>query len=133
VTGLGVFRLAGSGSSRVRSGNLRLAGVAGLAGGRLRVVLGLRLGDCARAVGDGEGGGLSDGVSLVAVSKSGGLRAVGGDGSHDLGGVLSTVTVGGVVRRGIGSSDEEASSSSSLEERHFDGCFWRVVLEWSDF
>ena len=188
VTGLGLGLLGlsgdGSGSSGVRTGTLRLTGVtrlARLAGGRLRVVLGLRLGDGARTVGDGESGRLSDGVGLVAVSEGGGLRAVsgdgsenlscvdnsrdgdnglcglervtdgagavgdsksgllgdsvglvtvgeggrsravGGDGGYDLGGVLSTVTVDGVVRRSIGSSDEEASSSSSLEESHCDG------------
>lgn len=45
------------------------------------------LGDGARAVGDGQGGGLSDGVGLAAVGDLGGLRAVGGQGSDDLGGV----------------------------------------------
>ena len=184
MTGLGLGLLGlsgnGNGSSGVRTGTLRLTGVTRLAGGRLRVVLGLRLGDGARTVGDGESGRLSDGVGLVAVSESGGLRAVsgdgsenlscvdnsrdgndglsglervadgaravgdgksgllgdsvglvtvgeggrsravGGDGGHDLGGVLSTVTVDGVVRRSVGSSDEEASSSSSLEESHCD-------------
>lgn len=186
----GVLRLdrlsgvAGSGSGRVRSGDNGLAGLTGvlglarLAGGRHGVrVLGLRLGDSARAVGDGEGGGLSDGVGLVAVGESGRLRAVGGDGGEDLGGVdngredrlcgldgvgdceravgdgqggglsdsVGLVTVGesgrtgavgcggsdnlccvvstvavDSVGRGLGSSDEEASGGSSLEERHFD-------------
>lgn len=177
----GLSGVAGSGSGGVRSGNNGLAGMLGLArlaGGRHGVrVLGLRLGDCARAVGDGEGGGLSDGVGLVAVGESGRLRAVGGDGGEDLSGVdhgredrlcgldgvgdseravgdgqggglsdsVGLVTVGesgrtgavgcggsdnlcGVVStvavdsvgRGLGSSDEEASGGSSLEERHFD-------------
>lgn len=52
--------------------------------GRSRAV---RLADGARAVSDGEGGGLGDGVGLVVVRESGGLRAVGGDGGHDLSGV----------------------------------------------
>lgn len=42
------------------------------------------LGDGARAVGDGEGGGLSDGVGLVVVGQGGGLRAVGGVLGEDL-------------------------------------------------
>lgn len=37
------------------------------------------------AVGDGEGGGLGDGVGLVVVGQGGGLRAVGGVVDDDLG------------------------------------------------
>jgi hypothetical protein len=174
----GVLGVAGSGSGGVRSGNLGLARLTRLAGGGHGVrVLGLRLGDCARAVGNGESGGLSDGVGLVAVGESGRLRAVGGesgddlsgvdhrredrlcglegvgdcagavgdgqggllgdgvglvtvgegggsravgcDGGNNLCGVVSTVAVDG-VGRGLGSSDEEASGGGSLEERHFE-------------
>ena len=52
------------------------------------------MGDGARAVGDGEGGGLGDGVGLAVVDQSGGLRAVGGQSSDDLG------NVGGLSRDG---------------------------------
>lgn len=43
------------------------------------------VGDGAGAVGDGEGGGLLDGVSLGAVGDDRGTRAVGGEGVDDLG------------------------------------------------
>jgi len=52
------------------------------------------VGDGARAVGDGEGGGLSDGVGLAVVHKSGGLGAVGGQSGDDLS------NVGGLSRDG---------------------------------
>lgn len=42
------------------------------------------LGDGARAVGDGQGGSLRDGVLLGTVGDDRGSRAVGGVGSHDL-------------------------------------------------
>jgi hypothetical protein len=52
------------------------------------------VGDGARAVGDGEGGGLGDGVGLAVVHESGRLRAVGGQSSDDL------CNVGGLSRGG---------------------------------
>ena len=45
------------------------------------------LGDRARAVGDGQGGSLGDGVGLAAVGDLGRLRAESGDGGDDLGSV----------------------------------------------
>jgi hypothetical protein len=53
-----------------------------------------RLGDSARTISDGEGSRLSDGVSLVIVSESGGLRAVGGKLRDNLSGV-DDLRVGG--------------------------------------
>jgi hypothetical protein len=69
------------------------------------------LGDGARAVSDGQGGGLSDGVGLVAVDDLSGTGAVGGVSSNDLSGV------GNVL--GVGSNAGSESDSSS--ELHFDG------------
>jgi hypothetical protein len=75
------------------------------------------LGDGARAVSDGQGGGLSDGVGLVAVDDLSGTGAVGGVSSNDLSGV------GNVL--GVGSNAGSESEGSS--ELHFDGWvlgFW---------
>jgi hypothetical protein len=106
-----------------------LAGVAGLTGvasrlARLRAVVADNsgggedgLGDGARAVSDGQGGGLSDGVGLVAVDDLSGTGAVGGVSSNDLSGV------GNVL--GVGSNAGSESEGSS--ELHFDGWvlgFW---------
>lgn len=52
------------------------------------------LGDGARAVSDGQGGGLSDGVGLVAVDDRSRTGAVGGVGSDNLGGDSSAILVG---------------------------------------
>lgn len=88
------------------------------------------LGDGARAVLDGEGGGLGDSVGLVTVGEGGGTRAVGGQVSDDLGGVVDGL-VGrrSIVRRSVGSADEGGSESGSLDETHYDGwlLFWLVV------
>lgn len=70
-----------------------------------------RLGDGARAVSDGQGGGLSDGVGLVAVNDLSGTGAVGGVSSNDLGGVGNVLGVGG----------NASSESESSSELHFEG------------
>lgn len=100
-----------------------LAGVAGLTGvasrlARLRAVVADNsgggedgLGDGARAVSDGQGGGLSDGVGLVAVNDLSGTGAVGGVSSNDLGGVGNVLGVGG----------NASSESESSSELHFEG------------
>ena len=76
--------------------------------GVLRLVSGLdRLSDGARAVSDSQGGGLGDGVSLVANNDSGGARAVGGVDIDNLGGVddvVVIIVVVIVVALGLGSS-----------------------------
>ena len=69
------------------------------------------LGDGARAVSDGQGGGLSDGVGLVAVNDLSGTGAVGGVSSNDLGGVGNVLGVGG----------NASSESESSSELHFEG------------
>ncbi|EWG52825.1 hypothetical protein FVEG_17027 [Fusarium verticillioides 7600] len=77
--------------------------------------------ECARAVGDGQGGLRGDGVGLVTVGESGSTRAVGCDGGDNLSGVVGGAVGGrGVVGRSGGSSDEEASSSN-LDSNHFEG------------
>lgn len=56
---------------------------------------GLLDGAAAGAVGDGDDGGLGDGDGVVTVSDGGGVRAVGGVGSDDLGGYwVSNVSKG---------------------------------------
>lgn len=70
-----------------------------------------RLGDGARAVSDGQGGGLSDGVGLVAVDDLSGTGAVGGVSSNDLGGVGNVLGVG----------SDASSESEGSSELHFDG------------
>lgn len=70
------------------------------------------LGDGARAVRDGQGRSLSDGVGHAVVSQEGGLRAVGGQGRDDLGGV-------GHVRGGGGSGGQSQDGGSG--ELHLDG------------
>lgn len=71
----------------------------------------LRLGDGARALGDGQSGGLGDGVSLVTVDNLGGRRAVGGVGSDNLGGVDDS-------GRSTGSESGRGGDGGEL---HFDG------------
>lgn len=95
-----------------------LGGVAGLAGLASRAVVADNsgggddgLGDGARAVSDGQGSGLSDGVGLVAVNDLSGTGAVGGVSSNDLGGVGNVLGVGG----------NASSESESSSELHFDG------------
>lgn len=86
------------------------ASVADDAGGRVD-----RLADGARAVGDGECGGLGHGIGLTTVSDLGSSRAVGGVGGNDLSGVCN---VGSIAVRGLGASGQ--SNSSSDGELHFD-------------
>jgi len=74
-----------------------------------------RLGDGARAVSDGQGGGLSDGVSVGTNGELGGRGAVGGVDIDNLGG---DGDVGGNGVRGLGTSDERGNGSNS--ELHFD-------------
>lgn len=93
-----------------RAGGLR--GVGGLDG----------LADSARAVGDGEGGGLGDGVGLVAVGEGRGSRAVGGELGHDLSGVDDTAGgVGPVHVVGLSSSEEGASKGETSVGNHLCG------------
>jgi len=75
-----------------------------------------RLGDGARAVSDGEGGSLGDGVGLATVGDLGRLGAVGGVGSHNLG----DIGRGSVVAVGGGASNEGGGSGDG-SETHFDG------------
>jgi len=100
-------RLAGGGRDRGTSGGGVVA--AGVADNDRRG--GDRASDGARAVGDGEGGRLGDGVGLVGVDNGGRDRAVGGQGSDDLG------DVGHVL--GSGSNASEGNNGSG--ELHFDG------------
>lgn len=82
------------------------------------------LGDGARAVGDGEGGGLGDSVGLAVVGDLGGSRAVGSELSNDLSHVGSV---------GVGlSNGSEASGSSSDDETHVDGVDWCCWWEKSE-
>jgi len=76
------------------------------------------LGDRAWAVGDGQGGGLSDGVGDTTVGDLSGLRAVGLVGSHNLSRVDWEL---GIVAPGIGTSDKGGGSSDGSGETHFDG------------
>lgn len=70
-----------------------------------------RASDGARAVSDGEGGGLGDGVGLAAVSDLGRPRAVGGVNVNDLGGDGDVGTPG--------SSASSGSENSGDGELHF--------------
>lgn len=95
-------------------------GVVAVVGGRSRAVVADDsgggddgLGDSARAVSDGEGGGLGDSVGLVAVDDLSGTGAVGGVGSDDLGGVGNVLGVG----------SDASSESESSSELHFVGLF----------
>jgi len=101
-----------------------------------------RLGDGARAVGDGEGGGLvlckqllrinSDdngadlghGVSNTTVRKGGGLRAVGREGGDHLSGV--NLTVGAVLWSLDDSSGSNTSEDDGSGELHFRR-FWLLM------
>lgn len=110
----------------VRAHLSAVLGVSGLGRSSIASAGSNGLGDGARAVLDGEGGGLSDGVGLLAVGESGGLRAVGGQVSDDLSGVLDGLVGGGsIVGGGGGSADEDAGDGGRLDETHFDG----LVLE----
>jgi len=95
------------------------AGVAGHGAGGVD-----RLADGARAVGDGQRGRLSDSVGLSVVADLGGLRAVGGVRSDDLGGVAHVaIAIGG---RGGCSQGENGDSL----ELHVDGwvCSRTILL-----
>jgi len=63
----------------------------------------------ARAVGDGQGGGLGDGVGVTVVGKLSGLRAVGGESSDGLVDVSS-----------LGLDGSGKASSSDGRVTHFD-------------
>lgn len=124
-------RSTSGGGSTGASRRARLAGLAGRVngdnGGVVAVVWGRSravvaddsgggddgLGDGARAVSDGEGGGLSDSVGLVTVDDLSGTGAVGGVGSDDLGGVGDVLGVG----------SDASSESESSSELHFVGWF----------
>jgi len=77
------------------------------------------LADGARAVGDGQSGGLSDSVGLAVVAELRGLRAVGGHLSDDLGRVAH-VAIGGSRSGGEG-EDRDG------RELHVDGRFAWVL------
>ena len=72
-----------------------------------------------RAVGDGQGGGRGDGVSLAHMSEHGSLRAKGGVCSDDLGGVDRGSPV--VCWRGSRGSASHGSNGSDSSETHLDG------------
>lgn len=80
------------------------------------------LGDSARAVSDGQGGGLSDGVGLVIEGQGSGLWAVGGVGGVDLS------DIGDVAVGSDGS--HKGGGDGSVRELHLDGWifdyFWKV-------
>lgn len=102
---LGRGQHGGSGRSR---GSLRNAGVADhRAGG------GDRLGDSARAVGDGEGSSLSHGVGAATVGDLGRSRAVGDVGLDDLSND-GDVAGGGEGRGASGSSEDDGSGELHL-------------------
>jgi len=101
----------GWGGAGVAAGGLDGGGVGVAAGAGNGRDSGDRLGDGARAVGDGESGGLSDGVDGTTVGDLSGDWAVGGQSSDDLGNV-------GHVGPGVDASGESENSSSGL---HFDG------------
>jgi len=85
------------------------------------------LGDCARAVGDGQGGGLGDGVGLAVVgdlSRGRADRGVGGHNLRDIG-----RGSGGVAVTSGSAGDEGSSSSDS--EAHFDRIKNYVGGRWS--
>lgn len=129
LTTVGAGRVDGDegGVAAAVDGLTGLAGVTGLASlvGRGRAVVADNsgggqdgLGDGARAVSDGQGGGLSDGVGLVAVNDLSRTGAVGGVSSNDLGGVGDVLGVG----------SDAGSESESSNELHVDGFggFWEL-------
>jgi len=82
------------------------------------------VGQSARAVLDGQGGGLGHSVDLASLGDLGGIWAVGGELVDDLGsGVLGAVSV--TVDGGRGRCDEREDSGGS-GETHVDwfGGFW---------
>ena len=84
-----------------------------------------RLGDGARAVGDGESSSLGDGIGVGAVGEGGGGRAVSGQLGDNLGGVLDSLGgVGVVVSRD--SADERAQKGNTEVGNHLLG--WVVVV-----
>lgn len=97
-------------NNRGNAGRLRSAGVAdnGAGGGH-------RLGDGARAVSDGQGGGLSDSVGGAAVGDLGRAGAVGDVGLDDLSD-NGDVALGVVSRGASGGSESDGSG-----ELHLDG------------
>ena len=73
------------------------------------------LDNSAGAVGDGEGGGLGDGVLLVAELNNGGLGAVGGVHVDDLCGGHDGAVVGGRDGGGGSGQGEEGSLGEHLD------------------
>lgn len=71
------------------------------------------------AVGDGEGGGRGDSVSLAGVGDLSGLRAVSGDSGDDLGHVGGSSAVLGSVHLGSGNNASHGGGSDSSSETHF--------------
>jgi len=102
----------GVGVDRSRAVSWAASGADGLSNG------GVGLGASARAVGDGQSGGLGDGVSLVVLNNGGWQRAVGGVGSDDLNG-----GEGGSLVATRKSGSGEGSGSEDSGELHFDCWF----------
>lgn len=87
-----------------------------------------RVSESARAVGDGQGGGLGDGVGLVTVGEGGRTGAVGGESLNDLGGGDSGTVA--AVRDSLDSGSHEGADSDETSS-HFDcwlGCDERKWL-----
>lgn len=73
------------------------------------------------AVGDGEGGGLRDGVRLAGVGDLSGLRAVGGVGGDDFGHVGGSGAVGVAVRTVVGNGNaSHGGGGSDSSETHLE-------------
>jgi len=82
------------------------------------------LDDGARAVGDSQGGGLSDGVGDAVVGQGGGIWAVGGVGGDNIGDIVNNHAagvVGWVDRVGGRGSGYESGNSGDGGELHLDG------------
>lgn len=79
------------------------------------------LGDGAWAVGDGESGGLSDGVGNIVEGQGGWPRAVGGEGSVDLS------DPGDVASSGSDGSHKGGGDGGD-RELHLDGLDWYYLL-----
>jgi len=114
--------IAGSGSIVSRSGSDRDRALSGADGGREDG--GVDLGAGARAVGDGQSGGLGDSVGLVILHNGSGQRAVGGIRGDNLSGsILSTILDN--TGRGTSNDGENGSDSS---ETHYDK-FYMVFMK----
>jgi hypothetical protein len=76
----------------------------------------------ARAVGDGQCGGLSNGVGNAVEGDLSRGRAVGGIGSEDLGDVVNSDRAGAGVGGHCGNGGCESGNSGDGCELHLDGC-----------